>query len=105
MNSAKSLLFDWFRPEGVIALGVLVGLVQQFLASHRTNKAVKLLADTKAVSMGNSEKIDKVNTILGVVIEQTNGMSEKLQRIAGEAGEQRGRDSAAAEQANRDKSR
>ncbi len=88
-------LIHWLSPEGAIAAGVLTGLIQQAIGSYRTAKAVRVLADNTAAShalaLGAAGKIDAVAATLDVVVEQTNGMSHRLEQLAGEAGVARGK--------------
>ncbi len=87
-------LFEWLTPQGVIAIGVLWGLLQQFIQSRRTARAVTVLAETteKAHAMAamTSKQVSAVAATIEEVKLQTNGMSHRLEALAGEAGEARG---------------
>lgn len=88
-----SPLYEWLTPQGVIAAGVIWGLIQQFVSSRRTAHAVTVLAETTAkaheTAAATHEKIEAVSVTLDEVKVQTNGMSHRLETLAGEAGEAR----------------
>jgi hypothetical protein len=89
----NAILLEWLSPQGIIAVGVLWGLIQQFITSRRAAHAVKVLAITTeqahALSQTTAAKVDAVATTLAEVKTQTNGMSHRLETLAGEAGEAR----------------
>jgi methyl-accepting chemotaxis protein len=97
----NAILLEWLSPQGIIAAGVLWGLIQQFITSRRTAHAVKVLAvsteQAHALAQTTAEKVDTVVTTLEEVKTQTNGMSHRLETLAGEAGEARGAARAEAE--------
>lgn len=90
----RTFILEWLTPQGVVAAGVLWGLVQQFVTSRRTAKAVRVLAETTdrahAVAQATAEKIEDVAATMEQVKVQTNGMSDRMETLAGEAGEARG---------------
>lgn len=92
--TTKDFIFEWLTPNGVIAGGIVWGLVQQFVSSRRAAKAVRVLAEAThqahATAVSTSEKIEGVAMMLDEVKTQTNGMSHRLEMLAGEAGEARG---------------
>ncbi len=110
MSRWSEFIFEWLSPQGVMAAGILWTVVQGIVTSYRAAMAVKVLAATTAeshaVSLGNAAKLDKVAVVLDKVIDQTNGMSHRLETLASEAGVARGReverDAEAARQATKD---
>jgi hypothetical protein len=88
------LIYEWISPSGIIAIGVLWGLIQQFISSRRTAHAVKVLAVTTqnahAIALVTADKLDGVATTIEEVKMQTNGMSHRLEILAREAGKAEG---------------
>jgi hypothetical protein len=114
----NAILYEWLTPQGILAAGVVVGVIQQrvdaFLAARavrelkRASEAAHVIALAERAKIAEAalaahEKIDEVSVDVKQMIIQTNGMSERLQAIAGEAGEVRGRADEKAERAERDK--
>ncbi len=75
-------LHSWLDTvaQVIIAFGVGFGIYQRIVADRSATARATLLADK-----------------IGEIKEQTNGMSHRLEALAGEAGEGRGRAAAAAE--------
>lgn len=79
-----ALLHEWLSPQGIIAIGVIWTAVQAWRAARAAGTAVKQVA---AVAGAIAE-----------VRSQTNGMSHRLEALAGQAGVAEGREQMRAEQ-------
>ncbi len=113
MLNAVDVLRDWLSPQGIIALGVIIGIIQQFLAwrgarargtlllehSVATTVAVKAVQETQAVTVQAVQAVAQdvktleinTNNKVDLLIKTKDAAMQALIGQAAAEGELRGR--------------